>query len=65
MSNPKQPGWRMLEPGIYTDKDLAMHIITDEFLLANGYAATPENEKLVIEMFRKQLQEHGTIIHEV
>jgi hypothetical protein len=62
--NPDPNAWkrglRRLSPGLYVDAKEALHIDAAEFLEANGYANTPENEDMLRKTLPRVLKD-GTI----
>lgn len=48
-------GWHALTPGTYDDGRGGLHLVLEEMLAAHGYADTPENRQMLIDVAREQL----------
>ena len=53
-----------LVTGVYTDADEndALHIDLPTFLKAHGYADTPENRAMIIQMWQEAMAQKGIIV---
>lgn len=52
-------GLERIAPGLYVDKDGAMHIDEDELLAAHGYAKNEHNSRMIHEAAARIAQEQG------
>lgn len=48
-----------LDPGVYVDRNGAMHLVADELLEAHGFAATEANMTMLAEELRTVASAYG------
>ena len=48
-------GWRMIEPGMYSDGDGSMHFFPGEYLAAKGIPDNEHNRRMIEEALQASL----------